>query len=91
MCCLVAVLLFLGPRAGVLLWWLFERARWDLAFDHIVIPILGFLFMPWTTLAYVLVFPGGLDSLDWILVIVAILVDLGSYGGGYRNRQRLHR
>ena len=91
MCCLVAILLFLGPRAGVLLWWLFERARWDSAFDNIIIPILGFLFLPWTTLAYVLVFQGGLSALDWILIIVAVLVDLGSYGGGYRNRERIRR
>ncbi len=91
MCCLAAVVLFLGPRAGVLLWWLFARARWDSAFDSIVIPILGLIFLPWTTLAYVLVFPGGLSALDWILVIVAILVDLGSYGGGYRNREKMRR
>jgi hypothetical protein len=91
MCCLVAVLLFLGPRAGVVLWWLFDRARWDRAFDTIIIPIIGFLFLPWTTLAYVLVFSGGLSALDWILLVIALLVDLGSYGGGYRNRAKIRR
>ena len=50
MCCLAASLLLLGPRFGILIWWLFDPARWSLAFDTFILPFLGFLFLPWTTL-----------------------------------------
>jgi hypothetical protein len=36
-------------------------------FDTAILPIVGFLFLPWTTMMYVLVFPRavGLDWLGW--------------------------
>jgi hypothetical protein len=89
MCCLAASLVILGPRFGILLWWLLEPARWSLAFDTFVWPFLGFLFVPWTTLMYVLVFPGGVDGFDWIWLGMGLLADVFSYaGGGYRSRDR---
>jgi len=89
MCCLVALLLLLGPRAGILVWWLVDQPRWERAFDTFLIPLLGFFLLPWTTLAYVLVFPGGIEGFDFVWLIIAVLVDLGAYGGGYRNRSRI--
>lgn len=90
MCCLLTVLLFLGPRAGILVWWLLDTTRWMNAFPgSFVLPLLGFLFLPWTTLAYVLVVPNGIIGFDWIWLGVAILSDISSYaGGGYGNRSR---
>ena len=28
--------------------------------------ILGFIFLPWTTLMYVMVIPGGIVGFDWV-------------------------
>lgn len=91
MCCPLIILMLLGPRAAILVWWLVDQARWQSAFDTFLIPIVGFLLLPWTTLAYVLVFPGGVEGLDFIWLILAVLVDLGGYGGGYRNRDKVRR
>ncbi|MEN8614087.1 hypothetical protein ABFB09_02210 [Dehalogenimonas sp. THU2] len=91
MCCPLIILMLLGPRAAILVWWLVDQARWQSAFDTFLIPIVGFLLLPWTTLAYVLVFPGGVEGLDFVWLILAVLVDLGGYGGGYRNRDRVRR
>ena len=88
MCCLVIVLALLGPRAGIVLWWLFDMPRWSKAFDSVIWPILGFIFLPWTTLAYVLVYSHGIVGLDWVVLVISLLVDLGSYGGGYKRRRR---
>ncbi|MDV2990031.1 MAG: hypothetical protein P3T54_07785 [Dehalogenimonas sp.] len=91
MCCLVALLMLVGPRATIVIWWLFDSGRWSQAFDVFLIPVLGFIFLPWTTLAYVLIFSGGVTGLDVVLLIIAIMADLGSYGGGWRQRERISR
>jgi hypothetical protein len=89
MCCLSAVVVFFGARLGVILWWIFDQERWSLAFDSFWIGFLGFLFVPWLTLSYVLVFPGGVTGFDWVILAVGLLLDIGSYtGGGYSRQQR---
>jgi hypothetical protein len=90
MCCPIVIAALLGPRLGILVWWLIDPARWDRTFDAFWWPLLGSLFLPWTTIAYVLTFPGGVNGLDWLWIILGLLIDLGSYGGGrYRNRRGL--
>ena len=90
MCCLAALLVVLGPRIGILIWWLTDQARWNLAFDTFIWPFLGFIFLPWTTLMYVLVFPGGIDGFDWVWLGMGFLLDICSTaGGGYTNRDRM--
>ena len=90
MCCLITVLGLLGPRAGIVIWWLIEPVRWSHAFHGFFLwPVLGFLFLPWTTLAWVLVAPHGVSGFGWVVLVVAFLVDLGSWsGGGFGNRRR---
>jgi hypothetical protein len=75
----------LGPRAD-LVWWLLEPVRWNAAFDTFLWPALGFLLAPWTTLMYVLVYPGGVDGFDYIWLGLAVAFDLFSwFGGAYGN------
>jgi hypothetical protein len=100
MCCLVTTLLLLGPRLALVVWWLMDSARFSLAFKtppwplHLpwpvwVWPLIGGIFVPWTTLAYVAVFPGGVVGLDWIWLGLGLFIDLGSHFGGYRHRDRV--
>lgn len=90
MCCLLTTLVFIGPRAGILVWWLLQPLRWTATFPSFIWPLLGFLFLPWTTLMYVVVAPGGIIFFDWVLLGIAVLSDLAMYGGGaYGNRDRL--
>ena len=102
MCCLVTTLLLLGPRLAILVWWFMDSARFNLAFQtwpspfHLAFPpggfwpLLGTIFVPWTTLAYLVVFPGGVAGLDWVWLGLGLLIDLGShFGGGYRHRDRI--
>lgn len=92
MCCLITVLAFLGPRAGILVWWLIDPARWEHAFNLWIWPLLGALFLPWTTLMYVLVASGGVHGFDWLWLALTVIADLGMYGsGGYGNRRRVRR
>lgn len=92
MCCVITALLFLGPRAALVIWWLLSPGRFGQVFDGLLVPVLGFLLLPWTTLMYVVAARGGITPLEWALLIVAFLIDLGAYGGGaYGNRNRWRR
>jgi hypothetical protein len=89
MCCLFTVLVFLGPRAAIVVWWLIDPAVWARAFDTALWPILGLLILPWTTLMYVLVAPGGVDGFDWVWLALAVVADIAMDGGGaFGNRDR---
>jgi hypothetical protein len=63
---------------------------WQAAFNSFIWPLLGFIFVPWTTLMYVLVAPDGVVGFDWIWLVLAVLADIGVYAsGGYGNRDRI--
>jgi hypothetical protein len=90
MCCLLTILVFLGPRAVIFFWWLFDPSRWSHTFNTFLLPALGFVFLPWTTLLYVVVAPGGVTGFEWIAVGIGLLADIAAYaGGGYGNRGRI--
>ncbi len=90
MCCLFTILLLLGPRLANVIWWIANPLRWELAFNSVIWPILGIIFVPWTTLMYMIVFPGGVVGFDWVWLGLAVLSDIGMYaGGGVGNRDRI--
>ena len=87
--CLLLSLLFLGPRAAIIVYWLGWPARWEAAFSTFIVPFAGFLILPWTTLMYLLVAPGGVEGFDYLFIGLAALLDLASLtGGGAYGRSR---
>ena len=98
MCCFFLGLVLLGPRIMGAFWWLFQPFRWQNAFEDWtslwwIWPVLGLIFLPWTTLMYVIVAPGGISGLwEWLFIVLAVVIDISAYtGGGYGNRNRLGR
>ena len=85
--CLVALLALFSPRLALFALWIFGDLL-GRAFDSWVIPLLGFFLLPWTTLAYAVMwhYGDGVEGFDWFLVILAFLVDLASYAQGQRTR-----
>lgn len=83
--------LLLGPRAVALIWWLIQPGRWGDAFGHWIIPALGILVLPWTTIIYVLVYSlgdGVNGPIDWLFIALGVFADLASYGGsGFSTRR----
>ncbi|MFN4242709.1 MAG: hypothetical protein ACK4PI_05680 [Tepidisphaerales bacterium] len=53
-------------------------------------PLLGFLFMPYTTLGYLIamIFGGGVTGGYVVLIVIAVLLDLGTHSGGGRAAVR---
>lgn len=87
MCCFFTMLVFLGPRAGILVWWLLQPVRWQAAFANWIWPLLGFIFVPWTTMMYVLVYAGGITGFDWLWLGLGLFADIGWWlGAGGRRR-----
>jgi len=90
MCCFFTTLVLFGPRLAILIWWLLQPLRWQATFETWLWPLLGFIFVPWATLMYVLVAPGGIVGFDWIWLGIGLLADIASYGGGgWGNKDRL--
>ena len=88
MCCVLALLAFLGPRLVIFLLWIFTNYL-SRAFDGFVLPLLGFLLLPWTTIAWAIAQNelGGLNGLGLLVVILGLLADVGVVGGGARGRR----
>jgi hypothetical protein len=81
MCCFALILLGLGPRIAIAAVWLFGD-RVELAFDGWVLPLLGLLFVPWTTLMYLIAWSpvAGATGWDWLLVFLGMVADVATYG-----------
>ncbi len=78
-------------RIMLLMYWIARPLQMDAAFNTFILPCLGFLFLPFTTLMYVWLVQGvgGIQGLDWLWLIIAVLLDLSTIGGaGYANRNR---
>jgi hypothetical protein len=80
MCCLALIAGGLGPRIALAIWWIFG-AKVDAAFGSFIWPLLGLIFLPWTTLFYVVVWSavGGVSGAEWLLVALGVALDVGTY------------
>ena len=87
--CLVGCLALVAPRLAIVLVWLFGEYL-GRAYETTIWPVLGFLFMPVTTLAYAWAINanGSVAGPYLVVVVMAVLMDLGLLGGGEAARRR---
>lgn len=76
--------------------WLFGNAYFLRAFHSRIWPLLGFFFLPLTTLVFAfaansLSEGGAVSPLGWLLTGLALLADLGLIGGGGHQWRRSRR
>ncbi len=92
--CLIALLALGAPRLTILLLVIFSDYIGDAFGGKVLWPILGFLFMPLTLLAYAFGMNanGGIDGWYLVLVIIGVVLDLGLLGGSAKsNRGRIRK
>jgi hypothetical protein len=79
-------------RIMLLMYWFARPVQMNAAFSTFIIPCLGFLILPFTTLMYVLLIQGvgGIQGLDWLWLVLAAVMDIASIGAaGAANRNRI--
>lgn len=87
--CLLGLLSLIFPRVVIVMVWLFSDYL-GRAYESVLWPLLGFFFLPLTTLAYAFAVnsSGSVTGFYLAVVVVAVLVDLGMIGGGAGSKRR---
>ncbi len=90
--CFFALALSVAPRIVLLLAWLFS-SRWDIVWrGQWLLPLLGILFLPYTTIMYLLTWsPGGVQGWDWMWLILGVFMDILHWGQAGANRKGIPR
>jgi hypothetical protein len=91
--CLLVLLGAFAPRVLFLIIWIARPAYIDAVFDTFILPALGLVFLPFTTLLWVLLDapPGGVVGFDWFWIGLAVLMDLSHYVSTYAQRGSMTR
>lgn len=86
--CLFVLLASFAPRLIVVFAWIARPAYFDAVFDTFIFPLLGLIFLPFTTLMWLLVAapPQGAEGFDWLWIVLAVLLDLSHYANTYSQR-----
>jgi hypothetical protein len=88
--CLLLILFLVFPRIALFLLFLFSNYL-QRAYHGMILPLLGFFFLPLTTLAYAWMVNTGQPTagVNLLILILAVVIDLGGLGGGaYHRRSR---
>lgn len=88
--CLLGLLAVAFPRVAIVLLWLFTNFFAGV-YHNVVVPVLGFLFLPLTLIVYTYLqktTPGPLGTQQLIFLFIAVILDLGLVGGGTLGRRR---
>ena len=88
--CLLLILLLAFPRIALLLLFLLSNYL-QRAYHGLLLPLLGFLFLPLTTLVYAWMVNTAqpIAGINVLILIIAVVVDMGGLGGGeYHRRTR---
>jgi len=85
--CLVVLFALISPRLALFFVWLFSDLL-SRAFEAWYIPLLGFFLLPWTTLAYAVMWSSSdrVYGFEWFIVALFFFFDLASWAGRDRYR-----
>jgi len=91
--CLFAIVALITPRFILIILWLFTNYL-NTAFSSGWWGLLGFLFLPTTTIAYAIArneftnATGGVEATGIVLIVLGIVIDLGLLGSSGRGVAR---
>lgn len=88
--CLVLLLTLLFPRIVLVLLYFFSTYLQRAFHAQLLVLLLGFLFLPLTTLVYAWEINNRmpLAGINLLWLLIAVIIDLGGLGGGARHQAR---
>ena len=88
--CFVLLVVLLFPRVALVLMWLFSNYLQRAFPGGLVLPVLGFIFLPLTTIVYAWELNSGMptEGINLLWLLLAVIVDLGGLGGGARRHSK---
>jgi len=88
--CFLLFIVLLFPRVTLLLLWLFSGYLQRAFGGGLLVPVLGFFFLPLTTLVYAWETNNHMPTtgLNLIWLLIAVIIDLGGLGGGAHRQSR---
>ncbi|HEY7073367.1 MAG TPA: hypothetical protein VH479_24790 [Acidimicrobiales bacterium] len=89
--CLLALFAGAFPRLAVIIFWITRPERMDFIFTSFVWPVLGIIFLPFTTLIYILLYQDiqGVTGWDWFWIGLAVLLDLSHWAATASQRNQM--
>lgn len=85
--CLLAFGISVAPRLVLIFAWIFSD-RWSVVWSNWLVPLLGIVFAPYTTIMYLLVWsPAGISGFDWVWLGLGVLLDVMKWTQIVNNRQ----
>ncbi|HWB86414.1 MAG TPA: hypothetical protein VG675_19890 [Bryobacteraceae bacterium] len=87
--CLLLLVVVLFPRVVLILMFLFTYYL-QRAYHGLLIPLLGFIFLPITTIVYAWQqnTHQPIEGTALLILIIAVVIDVGGLGGGARHGRR---
>ena len=88
--CLFVLFAAFAPRLLLIFLWIARPNLVGQAFETFLIPLLGFIFLPFTTLMWLLLWAGSggdVSGFDWVWIGIAVFLDLGHWAGGAAGRR----
>ena len=87
--CLLVIVLLAFPRVVLVLMFL-TSTYLQRAYHDLLIPILGFIFLPVTTIVYAWLMNSHmpLEGINLVYLIIAVIVDVGGLSGGESHRRQ---
>ena len=91
--CLLAFSIAVAPRLVLILAWIFSD-RWAVVWqENFLLPILGIIFLPYTTVMYMLAWSpavaggGNIEGWDWMWIILGLILDIMKWAQVVQNRR----
>jgi hypothetical protein len=87
--CLLAYGAAVAPRVVLVLAWIFSQ-RWPLVWQgDFILPLLGIILLPYTTIMYLLTWTlvGGIEGWDWMWILLGLFLDVMKWSQVLANRK----